>query len=522
MMRARSLAVLVVLSTFAVGALAGGGVAFAAPPEAPVTEPGGVLSTTPSSASVYAFVNPENQTTSCVFEYGTSTSYGSSVPCEPASLEGTENHFVIGTFAGLEPATTYHYRVLATNATGETEGVDGELTTLALEAPAVDNESASGLSSTSATLEAQVNPNYQETTYAFEYATNEALTGATTVAGEAPLSAESGDQLASVNIVGGLQPHTTYYYRVQAINATGTTPGTVQSFTTLDVPGVSTGSAQDATRTTAVVSGSVNPAGAPTTYHVAYVDQAAYEAALADSVANPYAGGGLSPSRSAGSDYATHPVGPLTISELRPATTYHYALVATNSVGTTIGSDMSFTTSPPTPPLASTSAPSAITQRSATLNGAVDGAGLQTTVSFEFGTSPTLGSSVLVGVLSSGEAEGSVVVSRSTGAYLLAGTTYYYRTVATNADGTSYGAIEPFGTASFGGLPAIASFPLLPQPSAAAPAAKATTPAAKPLSKAQLLAKALKACTKKPKRKRAECRRQAHKRYGAAKTNGKA
>jgi len=518
MMRARRFAVLATLGTLGIGTLASGGVAFAAPPEAPLVEAGEVSSTTPSSASVNAFVNPENQTTSCQFEYGTSTSYGNSVPCEPASLEGTESQFVTGAFSGLEPATTYHYRVLATNATGETKGVDGEFTTLALKAPIVDGESVSGLSSTDAALEAQINPNYQETTYVFEYATNEALIGATSVAGETALSAEFGDQLASVDIGGSLQPHTTYYYRVVATNGTGPTPGTVQSFTTLGVPGVSTGPAQNTTRTSATVSGSINPAGASTTYHVAYIDQAGYETALAAATANPYAGGGASPSNNAGSDYAVHAVGPLTISELRPATTYHYALVASNSVGTTIGSDMTFTTAPPTPPLASTSAASAISQLSATLNGVVDGAGLQTIVAFEFGTSPALGSSDFAGVVPSEEARGVMPVSLLMGDHLLAGTTYYYRTVATNADGTSYGAIESFSTPSFPGLPAIASFPLLPQQSAAVLVTKVTTTTPKPLTKAQKLAKALKACAKKPRRKRAACRKQARKHYGALKT----
>src|ERR1700734_2100569 len=79
-----------------------GGTALAAGAEAPVVESGGTLSTTPPSASVYGFVNPEEQTSSCEVEFGTTTGYGSSVPCEPATLEGAEPQFVTGSLAGLE------------------------------------------------------------------------------------------------------------------------------------------------------------------------------------------------------------------------------------------------------------------------------------------------------------------------------------------------------------------------------------------------------------------------------------
>lgn len=57
-----------------------------------------------------------------------------------------------------------------------------------------------------------------------------------------------------------------------------------------------------------------------------------------------------------------------------------------------------------------------------------------------------------------------------------------------------------------------------PPEEAAKPAAK---PKPKPLTRAKKLAKALKACAKRPKRKRAACRRAAHRRYGARKSKGK-
>lgn len=69
-----------------------------------------------------------------------------------------------------------------------------------------------------------------------------------------------------------------------------------------------------------------------------------------------------------------------TLIELEPGTTYHYALVATNALGTTvIGPDQTFTTSPATPPIVSGLSVSGVTQTGATLTGTIDPQGLQTT-----------------------------------------------------------------------------------------------------------------------------------------------
>ena len=68
----------------------------------------------------YASVNPRGGSVStCKFEYGTTTSYGSSVSC--ASLPGGGSSPVAVDAAissGLVADTTYHYRVSATNSGG--------------------------------------------------------------------------------------------------------------------------------------------------------------------------------------------------------------------------------------------------------------------------------------------------------------------------------------------------------------------------------------------------------------------
>jgi hypothetical protein len=194
---------------------------------------------TPFAARLEASINPENQpTTSCVFEYGETLTLGKSAACEPASLEGFGPQSVAANIAGLSSATTYHYRVLVTNPTGESEGT-GELTTLTAEKPIVEAQSVTGVTENDAKLEAKVNPNYQTTTYTFEYATEPALLGtpsATTVPGSPPapaLPAVFGAQTAGpTDLANALAPGTTYTYRVLATNATGTTPGPNSTFTT--------------------------------------------------------------------------------------------------------------------------------------------------------------------------------------------------------------------------------------------------------------------------------------------------
>jgi len=494
---------------------------------------------TPFAATLEAQVNPENQaTTSCRVEYGLSTAYETgSAACEQPSISGSAEQLVSANVSGLEAATLYHYRVVVKNATGETKGEDGEFTTLTLAAPIVASESFSGLTSTDAKLEAKVNPNFQETSYHFEYstqATGEVLEGTVmSVEGAPPaplLTAvfEVEGQLAGpVDLSGALTPGTIYFYRVVAENETSKNEGkpvngAVEHFTTLATPAVTTGAATEPTRTTAMVSGTVDPGGAATTVHFAYIEQAGYEAAVAQKAANPYAKGRItSESASVGSDYTVHAVGPLLLSELHPGVTYHYALVATNSVGTTIDPiGAMFTSSAPTPPIAVTGEATGVSPNSATITGGVDTRELRTALQFEFGTTPGAGFLVPATVVPGAGSGSTVGISDAFNGSLQQGTTYYYRTVATNNDGTSYGAEKSFTTGSFPGLPAGTPVQLIAWPpfvaaalAAAEPHAATNTGGPKPLTKAQKLAKALKACGKKPKKQRATCRRQAKRRY---------
>ena len=87
------------------------------------------------------------------------------------------------------------------------------------------------------------------------------------------------------------------------------------------------------------------------------------------------------------------------LSGLTPNTTYYYRIVATNSAGTTNGAQQIFTTSL-TAPLATTNPASAITSSAATLNGTVNPRNISTTVTFEYGLTPALGTTVECGAKS--------------------------------------------------------------------------------------------------------------------------
>lgn len=88
-----------------------------------------------STATIGAKINPQEAATSYHFEYGTSASYGTSAPLPDATIgAGTSDVRVTLPLAGLQAGASYHYRVVATNAEGVTDGPDQVLRTFAAEA----------------------------------------------------------------------------------------------------------------------------------------------------------------------------------------------------------------------------------------------------------------------------------------------------------------------------------------------------------------------------------------------------
>ncbi|MGA8744628.1 MAG: hypothetical protein WB507_02040 [Solirubrobacterales bacterium] len=89
-----------------------------------------VTSVHSEGAQLDARINPGGAEATYHFEYGTDTSYGSSVPV-PDAIAGRGRAFLsINTqVSGLAPGTTYHYRLVARNSAGTTDGKDQTFTT---------------------------------------------------------------------------------------------------------------------------------------------------------------------------------------------------------------------------------------------------------------------------------------------------------------------------------------------------------------------------------------------------------
>lgn len=84
---------------------------------------GATANLTPSSVTVLGRVDPNGAQTTYLFQYGTTVLYGSTTPPAAAGA-GTNAINVVANLAGLAPATTYHYRLVATNRNGTTTGAD--------------------------------------------------------------------------------------------------------------------------------------------------------------------------------------------------------------------------------------------------------------------------------------------------------------------------------------------------------------------------------------------------------------
>jgi hypothetical protein len=332
--------------------------------------------------------------TECYFEFGTTTSYGSTANCAE-SLPITSPQTVHAVLPGVVNETTYHYRlVLARPDPGAVaRGVDKVITPHHVDF--LHTGGVTNITRSSATLNASFNGTGLDTHYYFEYGL-----AAGSYTNKEPISAPpgsdagvtSGNTPLSVNI-SGLVAVTIYHYRVVASNVNGISLGEDHEFeTTKAIKELHTTPGTNITPTTATLNGEIDPDNLATSFYFEYGKTTAYgktvPAPPGDSVGTTAPG--LTPVSK-------------DVTGLRPNTTYHFRLVGANSVGTTIATeDQSFKT--PQPPSVQGVISKELTAQTAELEGRVNPNSEETTYYFEYGTTTDYGltAPIPVGTLPAG------------------------------------------------------------------------------------------------------------------------
>jgi hypothetical protein len=200
-------------------------------PEKPRVVSQYAVSLAPREAILSAVVGTDKADTRYHIVYGPSEAYGLSAPAHEMDLGSSPEVQVSLQAVELEPNTTYHYALLATNAGGSIISPDQTFTTAPAFLPAVETLAANEVSQNTATISGSVDCEGVQSTYEFDIGTDTSY-GAR-VFGDA--GSVSGAQSYSLALA-GLAPATTYHYRVVGISTYGVAYGADRTFTTAGFP----------------------------------------------------------------------------------------------------------------------------------------------------------------------------------------------------------------------------------------------------------------------------------------------
>lgn len=311
---------------------------------APVAVTTDAESTGGTTASVNGTVDPVSQDTEYFAQYGLfggawcssgGTSGSPSVSSQtllPAAT-GNGDQQVSVDLTGLTPGDNYCAQLVATNASGESDGgpvewIEGS--------PTVDTTAAVSTSATGATVSGDVNPAGQDTQWDVVYdiaSSNWCTSGgssgspsfSTTLTDLGFTDTSAHDVSANLN---GLTADSSYCAAIEATNAAGTVDGFQEDWTQ-GVPTVDITGASGASWTTAAITGDVDAAGQHTTYDVEY--------ALASSLFCTSFGAAGSPTTTTATDLgftdgSSHPV-TVDLSGLTANTSYCAEIAADNATG---------------------------------------------------------------------------------------------------------------------------------------------------------------------------------------------
>jgi hypothetical protein len=318
--------------------------ALAVAPEAPEALPAtGVAPATGvgvATAMLNGVLNPNasGETGTYEFLYRASASECAGGEKTPTGLAlGLERESVSAMLAGLQPHTAYTVCLLARNLAGETALSPPRSFVTPSPAETPETKSASGETTSTATLNGALNPGAagEPGTYEFRYNVYNASGACEVEAGRsAPVPAGAGlgnkGEAVSAGIT-GLLPGTRYAFCLLARNSAGEAAvGSSLTFKTLaEAPRISSASSSNVLSDEAALNATIDGGGAPTSYRVEYGLTDAY--------------GSTTPEVSIGSPSGGIPVR-VRLGELESGAEYHFRFVATNALGEGESADATFST----------------------------------------------------------------------------------------------------------------------------------------------------------------------------------
>jgi len=195
-----------------------------APPAAATLDATGIMAV---SATLRGATVPGSQPATVFFEWGATPGYGNVTPSQIVPAGSTSNVFTFAV-SNLAPQTTYHFRAVATNALGRSNGADAAFTTGTPALPVLEALPATNVSAVAAWLQGRVTAGEVPATTFFEWGTTtnygNTVAAPNVAAGTSPVTIS-----ASVT---GLITATTYHFRAVASNAFGVARGADVPFVT--------------------------------------------------------------------------------------------------------------------------------------------------------------------------------------------------------------------------------------------------------------------------------------------------
>jgi hypothetical protein len=319
----------------------------------------------------------------------------------PGAFQGnqTATTFDPGTMAN---DTTYYWRIDEINGDGTTTGNVWSFTTI-VAAPSQATNPSPADSTTDVDVDADLS-----------WTAGSGSTSSDVYFGTSSPGAFQGNQTATTFDPGTMANDTTYYWRIDEINAGGTTTGNVWSFTTI----------------VAAPSQATNPSPADSATDVAVSADLSWTAGSGSTSSDVYFGT-TSPGTFQGNQTATT-FDPGTMDN---GATYYWRIDELNAGGTTTGTVWSFTTIVAVPGQASSPSPA---------DSATD-VSINADLSWTAGSGST-SSDVYFGTTSPGTFQGNQTATTFDPGTMANDTTYYWRIDEINAGGTTTGIVWSFTT----------------------------------------------------------------------------